>query len=310
MADARPEPQFDAAAVRRAFGAAAASYDAHAALQREVGIRLAERLDYMKLAPQRVLDLGCGTGAALPELRRRFPQAELVALDLAPAMLDAARARLPQPGLLDRVRSRLTLSPSPFPLHALCADMHRLPLATNSVGLAWSSLALQWANDLPAVIHEVHRTLAPGGAFVFATFGPDTLKELRRAFAAVDDTPHVSRFVDLHDIGDMLVHAGFQSPVMEMEMLTLTYADLKALMRDLKGLGAHNASVGRAPGLFGRHAWAKLEAAYETLRVDGRLPASWEVVYGHAWAGDKTRREDGRQVIELKIAQRRGGLAR
>ena len=292
------EAQFDPREVRRAFDQAASSYDAHAAMQREIGRRLAERLDYMKLAPRAVLDLGCGTGFALPELRARYPDAQLTALDLAPAMLAAARARLPRPGLLDRLKGRPGCD-------FVCADLQRLPFAASRFDLLWSSLALQWANDLDAAIREAHRALAPGGLFLFATFGPDTLKELRRAFSAVDEQPHVSRFVDLHDIGDSLVHAGFASPVMEMEMLTLTYADLKSLMRDLKGLGAHNASAARGHGLFGRRAWARLEAAYEENRRDGRLPATFEVIYGHAWAGDKTRREDGRQVIEFKIAERK-----
>jgi len=189
--------------------------------------------------------------------------------------------------------------------HHLCADMDRLPLADNSMNLVWSSLALQWAHDLDATLKGLHRVLAPGGLLIFATFGPDTLKELRTAFAAVDDAPHVNRFVDLHDIGDMLVNAGFVSPVMEMEMLTLTYADLKSLMRDLKGIGAHNAAASRKRGLLGKSAWARLEQAYEMHRLEGRLPATFEVIYGHAWAGDKKRREDGRQVIEFNIESRR-----
>jgi malonyl-CoA O-methyltransferase len=143
---------------------------------------------------------------------------------------------------------------------------------------------------------------------MFATFGPDTLKELRTAFAAVDDAPHVNRFTDLHDIGDMLVNAGFASPVMEMEMLTLTYTDLKSLMRDLKGIGAHNAAAARRRGLLGKTAWARLEKAYETHRLEGRLPATFEVIYGHAWVGDKTQREDGRQVIQFNIGERRRKL--
>jgi malonyl-CoA O-methyltransferase len=154
----------------------------------------------------------------------------------------------------------------------------------------------------------LHRALAPDGLLMFATFGPDTLRELRVAFAEIDDTPHVNRFIDLHDVGDMLIHAGFVNPVMEMETLTLTYADLKALMRDLKGIGAHNAASSRRRGLLGKTAWARLEQAYETQRVDGRLPATFEVVYGHAWAGDKTRRADGRQVIHFNIGERRRKL--
>jgi len=306
MADA----PLDFAEVRRAFDHAAASYDAHAVLQREVCDRLLERLDFMKLTPARVLDLGCGTGYGTVQLRARYAEADLCALDLAPAMLHAARARLPQPRWTQRALDRLTVHRSPL-THALCADMERLPLAANSMNLVWSNLALQWAHDLEATLKGLHQVLAPGGLLIFATFGPDTLKELRAAFAAIDDAPHVNRFIDLHDIGDMLIHAGFASPVMEMDMLTLTYADLKTLMRDLKGIGAHNAATTRPRGLFGKSAWARLEQAYESQRAAGRLPATYEVIYGHAWAGDKTRRADGREVIQFAIDARRrkAGLA-
>jgi malonyl-CoA O-methyltransferase len=304
------EPTLDAAEIRRAFGRAAAHYDAHAVLQREVGDRLLERLDFVSMRPARVLDLGCGTGYGAAHLHSRYGDAELCALDLAPAMLDAARARLPQPRWLQRARELFAPRAAP-PMHLVCADMERLPLTDGSVNLVWSNLALQWARDLDATLRGLHRVLAPGGLLMFSTFGPDTLKELRAAFATLDDAPHVNRFIDLHDIGDMLIHAGFAAPVMEMEMLTLTYADLKTLMHDLKAIGAHNAATTRARGLFGKSAWARLQQAYESQRVDGRLPASYEVIYGHAWAGDKTRREDGRAVIHFNIAARRrkAGLA-
>jgi malonyl-CoA O-methyltransferase len=297
---------FDRAAVRRAFDRAAASYDAHAVLQREVGARLLERLDYMRVTPARVLDLGCGTGAALAGLRARYPDAGMVALDLAPAMLARARLTQPRPGLVARALAHL--APGRAGVAWVCGDMERLPFARDAFGLVWSNLALQWADDLAATLRGVHHVLRPGGLLTFSTFGPDTLRELRAAFAVVDDAPHVSRFTDLHDIGDMLVAAGFANPVMEMEMLTLTYPDLRALMLDLKGLGAHNAAAARRRGMMGRAQWARLVAAYETHRREGRLPASFEVIYGHAWVGDKTRREDGRQVIELKIASRRRAL--
>jgi malonyl-CoA O-methyltransferase len=234
------ESELDFAEVRRAFDHAAASYDAHAVLQREVCDRLLERLDFMTLQPGRVLDVGSGTGYGLAHLRARYAEAELSALDVAPAMLAAARARLPQPGWAQRARSRLAPS-SARATHLLCADMERLPLAPNSMNLVWSSLALQWAHDLEATLKGFHQVLAPGGLLIFATFGPDTLKELRSAFKSIDDAPHVNRFVDLHDIGDMLIHAGFASPVMEMDMLTLTYPYPNPLMRSLKGIGAHNA---------------------------------------------------------------------
>lgn len=298
------ESELDFAEVRRAFDHAAASYDAHAVLQREVCDRLLERLDFMTLKPARVLDIGSGTGYGLAHLRSRYAEAELCALDIAPAMLKAARVRLPQPTWAQRALQRLT--PQPLRLtHLVCADMARLPLASSSMNMVWSSLALQWAHDLEATLKDVHRVLATGGLLMFATFGPDTLKELRTAFSIIDDAPHVNRFIDLHDIGDMLIHVGFSSPVMEMEMLTLTYADIKSLMRDLKGIGAHNAAAARRRGLLGKSAWARLQQAYEMNRSEGRLPATFEVIYGHAWVGDKTQREDGRQVIQLKIQNKR-----
>lgn len=304
------EDPLDIAAVRRAFDQAAARYDAHAVLQREVCDRLLARLDFVKLDPATVLDMGAGTGYGLERLRLRYPEAGLLALDIAPAMLAVARERFPRRGWLDRARALFPAGGSAQATDFVCADMAALPLAANSVQLVWSSLALQWAQDLEATLKGIHRTLAPGGLLMFATFGPDTLKELRAAFAGIDATPHVNRFTDLHDIGDMLVHAGFAHPVMEMEMLTLTYADLKALMRDLKGIGAHNAAAERRRGLLGKSAWNRLEAAYEANRREGRLPATFEVIYGHAWAGDKLIREDGRQVIQMKIGARRAGLVR
>ena len=299
----------DRAEVRRAFERAAASYDAHAVLQCEVCDRLLERLDFMKLTPQQILDVGAGTGYGLQQLRTRYAAANLIGLDLSPTMLTLARAKLPATSWLDRVSSRFTPKPAAH-TDFVCADMERLPLKSHSVNLLWSSLALQWANDLEATLRDFYRTLAPGGLLMFATFGPDTLKELRSAFAHIDDAPHVNRFADLHDIGDMLVNAGFASPVMEMEIMTLTYADLKSLMTDLKGIGAHNAAVVRRRGLLGKSAWQKLEQEYERHRMNGRLPATYEVIYGHAWVGDKTRREDGRQVIEFKIAERKSALGR
>jgi malonyl-CoA O-methyltransferase len=190
----------------------------------------------------------------------------------------------------------------------VCADIEQLPFAADHFDLLWSNLALQWVGDLEASLRGLHRVLKPGGLLMFSTFGPDTLKELREAFAGLDTHAHVNRFVDMHDIGDMLVHAGYSHPVMEMERLTLTYAELKSLLRELKAIGAHTVLGDRRVGLMGRHEWQRLSQNYERFRRDGRLPATYEVIYGHAWAGKKDRLEDGRQVIEWKIAQKRGAL--
>ena len=280
----------DKAAVRRAFARAAATYDAHAVLQREVGERLLANLAPMRVEPHVVLDLGCGTGASLATLAQRHPGARLVALDVALPMLERARERTPAwRRMLGLRRPQL-----------LCADAESLPLAGGAVQVVYSNLALQWT-DPARVFAEVSRVLAPGGVFAFSTFGPDTLRELREAFASVDGAAHVNTFVDMHDLGDLLVHAGLAEPVMEMEVMTLEYDSVEAGARDLQGLGARHALPGRPRGLGGRARWKQVQAHYERRRrPDGALPATYEVVYGHAWKVAPRVRDDGRQVIEFR----------
>jgi malonyl-CoA O-methyltransferase len=183
----------------------------------------------------------------------------------------------------------------------VCADIEALPVAANSVGLVWSNLTVQWCNDLPATFVELHRVLKTEGLLMFSTFGPDTLKELRQAFSGVDGHNHLNRFADMHDIGDMLVQAGFADPVMDMEMLTLTYDDVRAVLQDLKTIGAHNATAGRAQGLMGKNAWARLIENYERLRSNGKLPATFEVVYGHAWKPQPRTTPDGASIIKTSF---------
>ncbi len=281
--------------VRKAFDKAATTYDANAVLQREIADRMLERLDYIKHQPRTLLDAGTGTGYGAQHLRMRYPDTRIIALDLAVSMLKIAR---PQVGLWQKLRGSV-------PFHAVCGDIDALPLKTSSVDMVWSSLALQWCNDLNVSFAELYRVLAPGGLLMFATFGPDTLKELRAAFAEVDGYTHVNEFVDMHDIGDVLVSAGFNTPVMDMEYITLTYADLKTMLRELKGIGAHNVTSGRSKGLMGRARWTALEAAFERRRKDGRLPATYEVIYGHAWINQKTRTQDGYQIVQMNIQRRR-----
>jgi malonyl-CoA O-methyltransferase len=296
-----PDPRdVDPRVVRRAFARAAASYDAGAVLQREVGARMAQRLDYVRLAPERVLDAGCGTGEAIGELAARYPRAAIVALDAAPPMAAAARERVRSgrsllQRLLHPVRGQAGRAPA-----FICGDVTALPLAGVSFDLVWSNLTLQWINDLPRAFGEVRRVLRVGGLLTFTTFGPDTLKELRSAFARVDGYTHTNRFVDMHDVGDTLVHAGFADPVMDMEQITVTYGAPDALLRELKMLGATNATRGRPRGLTGLGRWRRLLEALERLRVDGRIPATFEVIYGHAWKGQPRRTPEGHDIVQVR----------
>ena len=302
-ADPPREPDaaaIDPRAVRRQFARAAATYDAAAVLQREVGARMMERLDVVKLAPMTVLDAGCGTGEALPELAARYPQSRRFALDNALPMLAAARERTgASRSLLDKLLSPLG-GRAPGAPALVCGDLAALPFAAATFGLVWSNLALQWVAELPRAIAEIHRVLEVGGLFTFTTFGPDTLKELRAAFTAVDAHPHVGRFIDMHDIGDLLVHAGFADPVMQMEMLTLTYPDARSMTHDLKAIGATNATVGRRRGLTGRRRFERALAALEAMpgrAADGRIPATFEVIYGHAWKVAPRRTPEGHAIV-------------
>ena len=299
-----PDPSaIDPRAVRRHFARAAATYDAAAVLQREVGARMMERLDVMRLAPAAILDAGCGTGEALPELGARYPQARRVAVDIAWPMLAAARARTrTRRSLVDRLLSPLRGRAAGAP-SLVCADVAALPFAAGAFGLVWSNLALQWVAELAPAIAEFHRVLQTGGLVTFTTFGPDTLKELRAAFAGVDAHPHVVRFTDMHDIGDMLVEAGFADPVMQMEIVTLTYSDARSMVRDLKAIGATNAAQGRRRGLTGRRRFERALAALDAMpgrTAEGRIPATFEVIYGHAWKAALRRTAEGHAIVRFE----------
>ena len=296
-----PDPRdVDPQAVRRAFAHAAATYDGAAALQHEIGMRMAERLDYVKLAPSVILDAGCGTGDAVGDLGVRYPAARIVAFDIALPMVLAARARV-RAG-----RSTFRRLLRPFAARALsepafvCADINALPFEGVACDLVWSNLALQWVNDLPRAFAEFRRVLKVGALLSFTTFGPDTLREVRAAFAGIDAKTHTNRFVDMHDIGDMLVHAGFADPVMDMEYVTLTYDSPQALVAELKAIGASNRTRGRPRGLMGRARWARAVARLEALRRDGRIPATFEVIYGHAWKVAPRTTPEGHAIVRVQ----------
>lgn len=279
--------------LRHSFERAAAGYDQAAVLQREVCERMLSRLDCIKIAPAAILDAGSGTGYGSCKLARRYPAARLTAVDIASAMHLQARAVMPW-------WRRLLLAGVSRTAY-VCGDIEALPLKNSCIDMVWSNLALQWCNHLGCAFAEAHRVLQDGGLFMFSTFGPDTLKELRRAFEG-DNHNHTNRFTDMHDIGDMLVQSGFATPVMDMETITLTYDDVIGMMRDLKAIGAHNVTQGRQRGLTGKHAWQKAMSRYEALRTEGKLPATFEVVYGHAWKPQSSlarKMPDGKQIINV-----------
>ncbi|HPQ24283.1 MAG TPA: malonyl-ACP O-methyltransferase BioC [Gammaproteobacteria bacterium] len=285
----RDPPMLDKEKARHSFGRAAALYDETAVLQMEVGQRMLERLDYIRIEPQVILDIGCGTGALTEGLMRRYPRAEVVALDFALPML-----------LRTRQRGRWLRRP-----RCLCADLDALPLADQSVDLVFANAALQWSARPAETFADIARVLKPGGLCMFSSFGPDTLFELRAAWAEVDPGDHVHQFIDMHDYGDMLMAAGFADPVMDVERMTLTYGDAMQLMREIKLIGAGNASRHRERGLVGRSRIARVCAAYEQFRdADGRLPVTYEVVHGHAW-GPTQRRVGGETRVAIDVLRTR-----
>jgi malonyl-CoA O-methyltransferase len=283
MAELREVDRLDRLQARRAFERAADNYDAAAALQQEIGGRLLERMDLVRLQPGRILDLGAGTGFFSAALQQRYPDAGVLAFDLAMNMLRRTRGRD-----LDAGR-----------LHCVCGDGERLPFADDSFDFIFSNLMLQWCLDLEPVFAELRRVLAPGGLLMFTTLGPDTLQELRASWTAADGYTHVNAFPDMHDVGDALLGTRWAEPVMDTERITVTYRELHTLMQDLKHIGAHNVTAGRPRGLTGRQRLARVTEAYEAYRRDGVLPASYEVVYGHAWSPQN--KDAARHDIEVGL---------
>lgn len=271
---------FDRRQLRRAFGRAAPNYAAVAALQREVEARLLEQLDYLDdRVPLRVLDLGSGPGRASGAMKKRWPKAEVIALDAALPML----REVPRHTRFWR------------PVRRVCADVSQLPFADQCTDVIFSSLCLQWLDNLPAVLGEFRRVLRPGGLLVFSTFGPDTLLELREAYVDAGEVPPLSPFAAIQQVGDAMLAAGFKDPVLDRDRYTLTYPDLRALMHELRAIGAGDARSDRRRGLGGRARLRRVTEAYEALRRDGALPSTWEVITAQAWgpAPGAPRREGG-----------------
>ena len=279
--------------VRQNFGRAATSYEKHDVLQQEVESALLERLDFYTADPGRIVDVGAGTGRGTALLKKRYTKAEVIAVDLALPMLRAAKQH----------------ASWRKPFQRVCAEATALPLADHSVDVLHSNLCFQWIDDLQALFGECVRVLKPGGLLAFSSFGPDTLKELRASWAEADQQPHVSRFLDMHDVGDAMLAAGLRDPVLDVHRYTLTYSEPRKLLEELQGLGATNADQTRDRGLTGKARYKRMLAAYETMRLDGRIPATWEVVTAHAWGpppGQGRRGADGGEIASFSVDSLRG----
>jgi len=278
--------RFDKENIAANFDRAAADYDQHAVLQKKIAERLVARLDFVTVRPEQIIDIGSGTGTTSGFLARKYRNARVVQLDLSQMMLRKSRRK----GAWFFSRQ-----------HYICGDAEYLPIAPGMMDMVFSSLAYQWCNDLDLAFGEAKRILRPNGLFIFATLGPDTLKELRESWAAADAAMHVHTFFDMHDIGDALVRAGMEGVVMDVESVTMTYPDCIGLMRDLKDLGSRNASLDRQGGLTGKGKLKQMLAAYEKYRQEGKLPATYEIVYGHAWAPAHGRSEQSGRIAYVPV---------
>lgn len=276
----------DKSKIAKSFSRSAKSYDQVAVLQQTVGERLVNHLELIKLKPEKILDLGSGTGAVTQLLEKKFSEAKIVSADIAYGMLKHARSKKSWLGQQEFV----------------CADAEHLPFPDNHFDFIFSNFVLHWCHDFKQAFREISRVLKPEGLFLFSTLGPDTLSELRMSWAQVDDKPHVHLFIDMHDIGDCLIHAGLADPVLDVEYFTLLYPDIFQLMRELKQLGVTNLLIDRHRGLTGKKSLQKLVSAYEIYRTaESKLPETWEVVYGHAWGKDLTALQEQNELGEVRI---------
>lgn len=281
---------FDHRQIRRAFARAAPGYSAFAALQAEVESRLLEQLDAVAAAPARALDLGSGPGKAAAAIKRQWPRAQVLALDIALPMLHLQRQGW--------------WKPAARRIERVCADARALPLADASLDLLFSNLCLQWVDDLPATLDGFRRVLRPDGLLLFSTFVDDTLWELRQAFAEADPgRPHVSGFLPLQTVGDALLAAGFRDPVLHVDRFHLDYAEPMALLRELHGLGAGNAMADRRRGLTGKQRMRAALAAYPRIAGQERIVATYDVAYVQAFAPQpgQPRRLGGADVVGFPV---------
>lgn len=287
--------QPDKQAMRSSFGQAVNSYDAVAELQCLTADEMLSRLPFLAIKPQNVLDLGCGTGRNLPHLQHHYANARIWALDIAEGMLQHARRQ-------HSSKSRwLKWLPGGAAEPFIAGDAEQLPFADNSFDLVFANLTLQWCEP-DRSFAELQRVLKPGGCLMFSTLGPDTLTELRQAWAAVDDSPHVNRFLDMHDVGDAMSRSAFGDVVLDVDMQRFHFATVQDVMRSLKDLGAHNVNQGRRRSLTGKKRFQQMQAHYETFRETAGLPVSYEVVYGHGWAGELPQQQTADGAVHVPVS--------
>jgi len=282
--------------IRRAFDRAATGFEHADFLHREIRDRLLSRLPIVNIEPDRILDLGAGTGGAATCLLRTFPASQLIALDFSAAMLAQANSMRPP-------RAAPSDDSLTEPIAAICADAHRLPITDQSIDLIFSNLLLQHCPDPLTILKEARRVLRFPGLFTFTTLGPQSLHELGEAWAGADTFTHIAPVLNMHDLGDALIQAGFSEPVMYTERLTITYQSLARAITDLRGVGSINATIDRNRGLTGRQTWQRLTDGYEQCRnADGKLPVTLEIIYGLAWSGQSAsglRLSDGEFEIPV-----------
>lgn len=270
--------------ISNAFNHHATTYEQSAIVQQEIGRRLFERLQYLNMKPRYILDVGCGPGTFLTQLKRAYPDAVVVGLDLAYQMLFQAKNK-------QTWRQKWGL---------VNADMMALPFMNGQFDLVFANQVVHWSTSFPSLMTELNRVLRHEGCLMFSTLGPDTFQELRTAFAAADKYTHTNDFMDMHDIGDCLLQEFFQDPVVDMEMLTAHYQTLLELMVALKKQGVRNIHRERNRGLTGKTAWKKFEQIMQANQTEtGKLPLTYEVIYGHAWKGEQSRTAQG---VETRIS--------